>query len=147
MKYIIREDRISNLITKFLQMKFGHLVLNRNREKESFFWTEKDSYFPVFELNESGTLWIPDDLLNEIVNENIYQVFPPKITQQRKYYQQIEVLPDKVNIKYVNKYEICFLSEFILRYYQKINKDNKMWFMNFETQRFVNFRSWKPTPI
>jgi hypothetical protein len=67
MKYIIREDRISNLITKFLQMKFGHLVLNRNREKESFFWTEKDSYFPVFELSESGTLWIPDDLLNEIV--------------------------------------------------------------------------------
>jgi hypothetical protein len=66
MKYIIREDRISNLVTKFLQMKFGHLVLNRNRKKNSFFWTEKDSTFPVFELNDYGTLWIPDDLLREI---------------------------------------------------------------------------------
>jgi superfamily II DNA or RNA helicase len=139
---------------EILEKGFNSIIGFVERKDTSMVFKTKVTVFtPEIKRVQTGRICdeavkkVQTDLLNEIVNENIYQVFPPKVTQQRKYYQQIEVLPDKVNIKYVNKYEICFLSEFILRYYQKINKENKIWFMNFETQRFVNFRSWKPTPI
>jgi superfamily II DNA or RNA helicase len=150
-KIIQQADVIKDEI---LEKGFNSIIGFVERKDTSMVFKTKVTVFtPEIKRVQTGRICdeavkkVQTELLNEIVNENIYQVFAPKVTQQRKYYQQIEVLPDKVNIKYVNKYEICFLSEFILRYYQKINKDDKMWFMNFETQRFVNFRSWKPTPI
>ena len=140
---------------KILEKKFNNIIGFVERKDTSMVFKTKVTIFtPEIKRVQTGRICdeavkkVQTDLLNEIVNKNIYEVLPPAIAQQRKYYQEIEVVnDDKVNIKYVNKYELCFLSEFILRYYQKINKENKIWFMNFETQRFVNFRSWKPIPI
>ena len=133
-------DKIFNNIIGFVERKDTSMV----------FKTKVTNFTPEIKRVQTGRICddavkkVQTDLLNEIVNKDIYDVFPPTVIQQRKYYQEIEVVGDKVNIKYVNKYELCFLSEFILRYYQKINRENKIWFMNFETQRFVNFKSWKP---
>jgi superfamily II DNA or RNA helicase len=136
---------------KILDKKFNNIIGFVERKDTSMVFKTKVTIFtPEIKRVQTGRICddavkkVQTDLLNEIVNKDIYDVLPPIVTQQRKYYQEIEVVNDKVNIKYVNKYELCFLSEFILRYYQKINRENKIWFMNFETQRFVNFRSWKP---
>jgi hypothetical protein len=136
---------------KILDKKFNNIIgFVEKKDTSMVFKTKVTIFTPEIKRVQTGRICddavkkVQTELLNEIVNKDIYDVFPPSVTQQRKYYQEIEIGSDKVNIKYVNKYELCFLSEFILRYYQKINRENKIWFMNFETQRFVNFRSWKP---
>jgi len=37
------------------------------------------------------------------------------------------------NIKNLNKSELCSLQELLFRYYNKIKKDNKIWFLDYET--------------
>ena len=80
-------------------MKFGHLVLNRNRKKESFFWTEKGSDFPIFEMNNFGTLWVPDDLLREITKTfNFEDEDDAKEAIKNSWEQIYEIRPKRVNI-------------------------------------------------
>jgi superfamily II DNA or RNA helicase len=45
----------------------------------------------------------------------------------------------KENTKGMVQAELCALQEFLLRYYNKITKDNKMWFFNFELAKLYNF--------
>ena len=45
----------------------------------------------------------------------------------------------KENTKGMVESELCSLQEFILRYYNKISKNNKIWFLNYEMARIYNF--------
>ena len=51
----------------------------------------------------------------------------------------------KESTKYINKYELCILCEFILRYYQFQEKEEKTWFLDYEKQSFINFNKWRPS--
>jgi len=43
------------------------------------------------------------------------------------------------NTKGIVQSELCSLQEFLLRYYNKIQKNNKLWFLNFELARLYKF--------
>jgi hypothetical protein len=45
----------------------------------------------------------------------------------------------KENTKGMVQAELCSLQEFLLRYYNKIRKNNKFWFFNFELAKLYNF--------
>jgi hypothetical protein len=45
----------------------------------------------------------------------------------------------KENTKGMVQSELCSLQEFLLRYYNKIKKDNKLWFFSFELAKLYNF--------
>jgi hypothetical protein len=45
----------------------------------------------------------------------------------------------KENTKGMVQAELCALQEFLLRYYNKIRKNNKFWFFNFELAKLYNF--------
>ena len=45
----------------------------------------------------------------------------------------------KENTKGMGQAELCALQEFLLRYYNKIKKNNKLWFFNFELAKLYNF--------
>jgi len=45
----------------------------------------------------------------------------------------------KENTKGMVQAELCALQEFLLRYYNKIAKNNKLWFFNFELAKLYNF--------
>lgn len=45
----------------------------------------------------------------------------------------------KENTKGMVQAELCALQEFLLRYYNKIKKNNKLWFFNYELAKLYNF--------
>ena len=84
-------------------------------------------------------------LLNNIIGIETYVHITKTNKKLRAYFYALEIKDDKVNTKYINKYELCILCEFILRYYQTQQKENKTWFLDYETQSFINFNKWRPT--
>jgi len=84
-------------------------------------------------------------LLNNIIGKEVY-VQNAKIKKKfRSFFYALEMKDEKVNTKYINKYELCILCEFILRYYEMQEKENKTWFLDYEKQFFINFNKWRPT--
>jgi hypothetical protein len=80
-------------------------------------------------------------LLNKIVenshNNDVYRDWASDKKQERSHYFFLEVYEDHVNTKYIHMNEITLISEFILRYYNKTNKDNKLWFLNYENYNYI----------
>ena len=52
-------------------------------------------------------------------------------------YFVLEVYEDHVNTKYIHMNELTLISEFILRYYNKTNRENKLWFLNYENYNYI----------
>ena len=84
-------------------------------------------------------------LLNNIIGNDIYVQMANTKKKFRSFFYALEIKDDKVNTKYINKYELCILCEFILRYYQFQEKENKTWFLDYEKQSFINFNKWRPS--
>ena len=84
-------------------------------------------------------------LLNSIIGREIYVPLKPLTKKFRTFFYSLEIQNGKVNTKYMNKYELCILCEFILRYYQIQEKDDKTWFLDYETQKLIKFNKWNPT--
>lgn len=80
-------------------------------------------------------------LLNKIVekseNGDIYRDWASDKKQERSHYFVLEVYEDHVNTKYIHMNELTLMSEFILRYYNKTNRENKLWFLNYENYNYI----------
>jgi hypothetical protein len=80
-------------------------------------------------------------LLNKIVenseNDDIYRDWVSDKKQERTNYFVLEVYEDHVNTKYIHMNELTLMSEFILRYYNKSNRENKLWFLNYENYNYI----------
>jgi hypothetical protein len=83
-------------------------------------------------------------LLNNIIGKEIYSQFIPLKKKLRSFFYSLEIQNEKVNTKYINKYELCILCEFILRYFQMQQKEEKTWFLDYETQKLLKFNRWVP---
>lgn len=63
MKYIITENRITNLIEKLIRTRYKDLKQHHDEfsKKIEWYYPEDDVKwaYPLFELNSSGTLFIP----------------------------------------------------------------------------------------
>ena len=84
-------------------------------------------------------------LLNSIIGREVYVPLKPLTKKFRTFFYSLEIQNGKVNTKYMNKYELCILCEFILRYYQIQEKENNTWFLDYETQKLIKFNKWNPT--
>jgi hypothetical protein len=80
-------------------------------------------------------------LLNKIVenseNDDIYRDWASDKKQERSNYFVLEIYKDHVNTKYIHMNELTLMSEFILRYYNKSNRENKLWFLNYENYNYI----------
>ena len=80
-------------------------------------------------------------LLNKIVDnsdkQNIYRDWVSHKKQERSHFFILEVYEDHINTKYIHMNELTIMSEFILRYYNKINRENKLWFLNYENYNYI----------
>jgi hypothetical protein len=80
-------------------------------------------------------------LLNKIVEnsekDDIYRDWVSDKKQERSHYFILEVYKDHVNTKYIHMNELTIMSEFILRYYNKTNRENKLWFLNYENYNYI----------
>jgi hypothetical protein len=83
-------------------------------------------------------------LLNNIIGKEIYSQLIPLKKKLRSFFYSLEIQKGKVNTKYINKYELCILCEFILRYYQMQQKEDRTWFLDYETQKLLKFNRWVP---
>jgi len=70
MKYIISESRVVKLVAEYIKMEYGDMEQVYDKDKRIVFWFKKgdEKKFPYFEINDSGTLWVPDDLKYNIGN-------------------------------------------------------------------------------
>lgn len=70
MKYIIRENRIPKLISKYIFMTYGELNQVYDRDSNKIEWFRKDENpnetYGLFELNASGTLFVPNQFKRTI---------------------------------------------------------------------------------
>ena len=93
--------------------------------------------------NKSVNKTIMKEMLNEIVDSPIYEIHDTEKLSLH-YYNILEVTDTNVNLKYTNENELCYLCEMILRYYEKTNYRDKIWFLNYEIQNFIQFVNMKP---
>ena len=86
-------------------------------------------------------------ILNSITGSSIYKM-PNKddklVKRSHTFYNHIEITNTNIDINLTNENELCYITDFIVRYYEKIHLDDKIWFLNYEIQSFIDFSSIKP---
>ena len=133
--------KLFNSLVGFIDMKDNNIMVFKTKITEKQPDVKRTPTGRI--CNKSTNKTQMTETLNEIVNSKIYQLSdttkPPS-----QYYNYLEVTPTYVNLKYTNESELCYICEFILRYYEKVNKENKIWFLNYELQNFIQFVNMKP---
>lgn len=70
MKIIISENRIPRLVSEYIYMSYGELNQVYDESENRFMWflegEEPEDTHPLFELNGSGTLYVPHDFIKKI---------------------------------------------------------------------------------
>jgi hypothetical protein len=95
-----------------------------------FIDNEKSNRYLVFKTKQTDAKRNTGARCDEAVKGKKIQILN-MIVGEEKY--------NKENTKGMVQSELCSLQEFMLRYYNKINKDRKIWFLNFEMAKLYNF--------
>ena len=141
----VYENRECNKIVGFVDIKDNNIMVFKTKV------TEKD---PTVKRLQSGRICNKTtnksqmtETLNSIVgNRDMYINDKEKggEKQGRSFYNNMEITNTNVYVYYSNENELCYFTEFILRYYEKILYNGKVWFLNYETQSFLDFPNIKP---
>ena len=70
MKIIISESRVGKLVAEYIGMIYGELKQIDDKSNRRLIWIKKGQgrmAYPTFEMNASGTLFIPETLQKSIV--------------------------------------------------------------------------------
>jgi superfamily II DNA or RNA helicase len=103
-------------------MQFNSLV--------GFIDNEKSNRYLVFKTKQTDAKRNTGARCDEAVKSKKIQILN-MIVGSEKY--------TKENTKGMVQSELCSLQEFLLRYYNKTRKNNKLWFFNFELAKLYNF--------
>jgi hypothetical protein len=118
-------DIASAAATKFKipdDMQFNAIV--------GFIDTEKSNRYLVFKTKQTDAKRNTGARCDEAVKNKKIQILNI-IVGEEKY--------NKENTKGMVESELCSLQEFLMRYYNKIHKERKIWFLNYELARLYNF--------
>ena len=69
MKIVITENRVAKLVAEYIVMTYGELKQLNDKSNRRLIWIKKGEgrmAYPTFELNISGTLYIPESLQKTI---------------------------------------------------------------------------------
>jgi hypothetical protein len=145
------QERIHNIVTARLSTENFNKIVGFIDIKTSIMMFKTKNTFTDAKKIQQGSICEQAGkvnqikLLNNIIGIETYSNITHTTKKFRAFFYALEIKDDKVNTKYINKYELCILCEFILRYYQIQQKENKIWFLDYETQSFINFNKWRPT--
>ena len=96
-----------------------------------FIGNEKSNKYLVFKTLQTDAKRNTGARCDEAVKAKKIKILNMVVGEEDKY--------TKENTKGMVESELCSLQEFILRYYNKISKNNKIWFLNYEMARIYNF--------
>ena len=145
------QERINNIVTARLSTENFNKIVGFIDIKTSIMMFKTKNTFTDAKKIQQGSICEQAGkvnqikLLNNIIGIETYGNIKQTNKKLRAFFYALEIKDDMVNTKYINKYELCILCEFILRYYQIQQKENKIWFLDYETQSFINFNKWRPT--
>jgi hypothetical protein len=70
MKIIISENRVARFVSEYIDMSYGELNQVYDESENRFMWflegEEPENTYPLFELTESNTLYVPHDFVKKI---------------------------------------------------------------------------------